>query len=455
MSFDIFRAAWIPTDCGILSPSDALLKAREIRWPRGDWNGATLLFLHAMLQTAVVLNDRCESEGDWEALANTSPESIEDWWDGFDAGDLPYQCKTARNEVAVRAIMIGTPGENALVKNSDVLSWRENVPTTLSREEAMVAIIANQCFGVPLGNGYYEGIRGRKPVTVLLEPSEQNKTLFERLWLNVLSKDAWEEEYPAKTSFAFPWSKDLPDEIVTGDLAHPLEMLWQLPRRWRMVEGDDGRIHAFMMENHGRNYALPWTHPLTPYYETKENGWTAQKVTQHAALQDWASLSTKIYAQGKKIPLVIKRALEDRGFFEDNAFRIRYFGWALGGADAPGTWAEYPMPFYRNVNAEAAEQSIAFLDKAKKTLRFGIESIVKGERFKHLAKKKMSQLDSDVEAAFYTCVSTNNWAEWNNEVISSAVKIAESILDGYRVNAFDFAVAMKKMKDSLYKQASK
>ena len=121
MSFDIFRAAWIPTDLGILSPSDALLKAREIRWSRGDWNGATLLFLHAMLQTAVVLNDRCESEADWEDIANVSPASIDDWWAGFEAGDLPYQCKTAKDEVAVCAIMIGAPGDNTIEKTSDVL----------------------------------------------------------------------------------------------------------------------------------------------------------------------------------------------------------------------------------------------------------------------------------------------------------------------------------------------
>jgi CRISPR system Cascade subunit CasA len=408
---DILRDAWIPTDAGTLSPVDALTLARRPLWPRGDWNAATLLFLHALVQTTVVLKDKCVDRSAWVSHLDTPPADLLAWIDGLDAGALPWQCATAKDLYPVAAVLPETPGENALKKSSDILTWQEHAPTSLSYPEALIAIISNQFWGIPGGRGYREGCRGRSPMTTIVEPEDADASLWQRVWLNVFPKEVWDARYQSGAPFEFPWKRQLSGVEVTPANSHSLEMLWQTPRRWRLQLESDGRVTQVFQEGNGRNYT-GWEFPFTGFFFASTKAWVAMKMNSQIGFKDWAGIAAGLNERARA-PAVVSRYLEDR-LWRGRPIRLRCFGWALGDAAAIGSWVDTVVPFYHDVDHTQLEEAISTAERVRGNLAGHLKGV---EKYLASESVKLYQL---LEGEFYKRVASTDWAGWEQKLKSTA-----------------------------------
>ena len=430
---DIFRDAWIPTDKGILSPADALSQATRAAWPRGDWNAATLMLLHAMVQTAVVINDRGPDSDTWLDFMEVPPKNLNEWFDGLDAGPMAWQCPTAKGDVPVAAILPETPGENALKKASDIMRWRQDAPTSLSIQEAQIAIISDNFWGIPGGRGHREGCRGRRPMTTMVEPATLDATLWERVWLNVFPKQWWDVRYRSGAPFTFPWLKQLPTGEVTPGNAHSLEMLWQMPRRWRMDIDADDRVSTLVLQDGGRNY-VGWEHPLSGFFLTAENRWVVRKINPHIGFREWAAIAAGLEEKARR-PAVVVRYVEDR-LWRGQPIRLRCFGWALGDADAVGAWVDLVVPFYVDIDHLQLEQAIATAEKVRSNLAGRLKGIAK-----HLANDAI-RLYQSMEPEFYRRVAATDWEGWEIALRRQAREILWEVAALHRHDMYATAKAV-------------
>ena len=328
---DILRTAWIPTNRGTLTPSAVLREANALLWGRGDWDLATVCLLHACLQTAVVLNpERCPDRDCWDDLLESPPANLDEWLD-FDLGDHPWECQNAEGIVPVAALIPESPGEHTIKKASDIGCWQQEVPTALTLAQATIALISDNLWGTRIGAGHRQGCRGEQPLTTLLEPVTPDASMWTRVWLNVLPADRWQERYgDGPCPFQWPWQRPLPNAELTPLNSHPLEILWQMPRRWRLVIDGDGLIREVHRQNGGRNYT-GWErlHPLTPYFQKSDGSWVAAKIAAHAGFDDWAAIT--LSQRAKTQPAVVVHDFV-AGAWRGNALRLRCCGWALGDA---------------------------------------------------------------------------------------------------------------------------
>jgi CRISPR type I-E-associated protein CasA/Cse1 len=433
---DILRDAWIPTDAGILSPIEALTQAKRPNWPRGDWNAATLLFFHALVQTAVVLNGKCLDRSAWISHLDSAPVDLLSWIEGLDAGPLPWQCESAKDMHAVAAVLPETPGENALKKSSDILTWQQHAPISLSYNEALIAIISNQFWGIPGGRGYREGCRGRSPMTTIVEPLDAEASLWQRVWLNVFPKDVWDARYRNGTSFVFPWMRPLTDAEISPANAHSLEMLWQTPRRWRIQVNEDGRVTHVFQEGNGRNYT-GWEFPLTGFFFASTKEWIEMKMNPHIGFKEWAGIAAGLNEKAR-VPAVVSRYLEDR-LWRGQPIRLRCFGWALGDAAAVGAWIDSVVPFYHDVDHAQLEEAISIAEKVRANLAGhlkGVEKYLSGESVK---------LYQVLEGEFYRRVSATDWKGWDQKLRSTARDIYWDIATLHRHDMIDVAKAMSRI----------
>ena len=147
--------------------------------------------------------------------------------------------------------------------------------------QALITLQLNAPSG---GRGIRTSLRGGGPLTTLLLPEDESASLWQRIWLNVLPKDALDFPPISELCDVLPWmtatrvsdtseGQDTPPESV-----HPLQAYWSMPRRIRLDAStiDIGscaicartqarRIRHYLTRHGGTNYTGAWTHPLTPY----------------------------------------------------------------------------------------------------------------------------------------------------------------------------------------------
>ena len=141
------------------------------------------------------------------------------------------------------------------------------------------------------GRGIRTSLRGGGPITTLVMPidgkPEQPSTLWQKLWLNVLPKEALNDSCSdiKKIGDVLPWmvatrTSDGSDGVeTTPESVHPLQAYWSMPRRIRIDTStidDHGTcsicaakgvrtIRHYLTRHGGTNYTGAWLHPLTPY----------------------------------------------------------------------------------------------------------------------------------------------------------------------------------------------
>lgn len=192
--------------------------------------------------------------------------------------------------VPAAALLIDSPGANALRKNIDLFVKRGRV-SVLSRPAAAIALFALNAFAPAGGAGHRTSLRGGGPLTTLLLPgpaaAERPVPLWHQLWANVFWDEAWENP-TLRPGRVFPWLAPtrLSDKgrTTTPEDVHPAQAYWGMPRRIRLdfevneaglpcdVTGEIDRVvvRTYRTRPHGTHYN-GWSlgHPLSPYYRAK------------------------------------------------------------------------------------------------------------------------------------------------------------------------------------------
>ncbi|MCG6658855.1 type I-E CRISPR-associated protein Cse1/CasA [Halomonas campisalis] len=266
----------------------------ELALPRADFQGAAYQWLIGLLQTALPPEDH----DDWlDRLAE--PPSIEELDAAFAPlaaafeldGDGPRFMQDRdpledAKPTSVSGLLIDSPGANGLKLNTDHFVKRGRVETVCP-DCAALALFTMQINAPSGGAGYRVGLRGGGPLTTLVLPDDEEASLWQRLWLNVmpsksLARQGKVEAPRPEDDTLFPWMgptrlSDKKGAVVVPDSMHALHAYWAMPRRFRLLFEDApcrcdlcGReatrsVAEIRAKNYGANYEGPWQHPLTPY----------------------------------------------------------------------------------------------------------------------------------------------------------------------------------------------
>lgn len=258
----------------------------DLAAPHPDFRGALYQFLIGLLQIAYAPQDveawreRYASPPSRETLEaafapwrhaflleNDGPAFMQDL-------ALPDEV----NQLAVQELLIDAGSSSNLYFNKPAPGF------TLCEGCFAQALLTLQLNAPSGGRGIRTSLRGGGPLTTLLLPVDENSTLWQKLWLNVLPLDALDYPPVSKASDVLPWlvptrtSDDKGGQDTSPEAVHPLQAWWSMPRRIRLdastaTHGDcclcgvtDTRVIRHYRTRHGgTNYTGAWMHPLTPY----------------------------------------------------------------------------------------------------------------------------------------------------------------------------------------------
>lgn len=174
---------------------------------------------------------------------------------------------------------------------------KQNGSIRISPYWAAVVLYALQTFAPSGGRGHRVGLRGGGPLSTLVIPDDGNRasTLWEKVWLNILSKEeagSLSGDHRRKDLGAvFPWMAPTKTSEMNGsetlpEHGHPFQMYFGMPRRIRFefqdIEGatdlcalSGERVSrltdSYKTKHGGINYAGPWLHPLNAYFRDPQN----------------------------------------------------------------------------------------------------------------------------------------------------------------------------------------
>jgi CRISPR system Cascade subunit CasA len=295
-------APWEVTDQFAVNPVVSL------HAPRPDFNGALIQFLIGLVQTVAAPRNRTEwhkklvdpptpdeLKGKFASVRHAyeldgdGPRFMQDFEDiSADYGDID-------------GLLIETPGQNALVHNTDHFIKRKAV-TGLCPVCCASALFTFQTNSPSGGPGYMTSLRGGGPLTTLVAGDSHHNTLWQHIYLNVLEHDKFMNICGStdltEDRCTFPWLGETKKGkrkkgaiFYGGDTgpqdAHPATMFWAMPRRIRLnladissgfcgVCGDssDSLVNSYKEIPGGASYN-GWFHPLSPHYEQTSKGETS------------------------------------------------------------------------------------------------------------------------------------------------------------------------------------
>lgn len=255
-------APWQMADPDILRPD----------WGRADLNIAC----YELLIGLVFLADPPADHDDWVERYAPDPPRLRQRLDAlapafYLLGDGPrFMQDQERIEGApnpVDMLFIDSAGDSTIKKNADLMVRRGRYPA-LSLPVAAMAIYALQQFAPSGGAGNRTSMRGGGPMVTLVQPQEAG--LWATVWANMPYGQPADQRVlpwmrPAVTSEKR--FKDDDGAKVHAGSSHPAVAFFGMPRRLRLVAGDD-LVTGVIQRPWGENYA-GWDHPLTPYYRVK------------------------------------------------------------------------------------------------------------------------------------------------------------------------------------------
>ena len=293
MPLNLIRDEWIPAlknGKRVLIRPDQVAdpEVSALAWQRSDFNLACLEFLIGLLSMACPPKD----EAEWHAQLN-SPDSNrlrESLWNFGDYFDLVSDgpCflqdfekfeKTAKEaEIkSVDMLFLDSAGGATALKNADLAVKRKRF-SSLSLSDAAMALYTLQSFAPSGGAGNRTSVRGGGPLTTLVMLVDDHKAkliLWRMVYANVLLGKPLD---PSQAKTALPWLRPTrtseKNQTVTPDCTHEAEAYFGMPRRIRLVVGENNRVQGVVQKNYGTNYAF-WDHPLSPYHRkgTDEQEW--------------------------------------------------------------------------------------------------------------------------------------------------------------------------------------
>ena len=345
--------------------------------PRPDFNGALIQFLIGLLQTTIMPKE----DQWWEWLEHPpTPDKLKEQFKqyafAFETEGTPAfmqdfdTLEDAKKEPSFY-LLIDSPGESTLTKNTDHFIKRDQVKK-LCPDCIVTALFTLQVNSPSGGQGHRTSLRGGGPLTTLVVLDDKKweagpRHLWVNCWLNVLSKQGFEETYVGnainnKPKDIFPWlAKTRSSEKSTGKITTPkdaslLQMYWGMPRSIRIQwpskksldtcdlcnEQSSHLITHYKTKPHGINYEA-WRHYLTPYYEKNDKKSTLPQHPQEGGISyhHWISYLEK---NDTTFPAkVVERyhKLVDR--WEGEQFRLYAFGYNMANAKAR-CWYETTFP---------------------------------------------------------------------------------------------------------------
>ena len=304
MAYNLIDERWIPVErrsgkVELIAPAEVADREDpplRIASPRPDFDGALLEFLIGLLQTAAAPATERAWRKEWEEppavkllakrLATVREAFFLDGEGPRFMQDLTVAKDPDAKELPVGALLIDRIGEKELGE-SPTLFAKPGLFQALGYPAAAAALMAMQTYAPAGGRGQLTSLRRGGPITTLV----RGATLWETAWLNVLPRNVFEQVVPGDATkeapgAIFPWMVRTRTSETKGGKAtppkavHPLQHLWGLPRRFRLVIGDghgtcavtgaSGRVvTALLSRPDGTSYDGDYRHPWTAYSEIK------------------------------------------------------------------------------------------------------------------------------------------------------------------------------------------
>lgn len=343
---------------------------------RPDFNGALAQFAIGLLQTTTPVAD---SIG-WRELFRSPPpaSTLQSWFAAvepafvFDGDGPRFMQDIALGDegVAVNgiaALLIEAPGEQTVKNNADHFVKRAQVQA-MCPACAALALFTLQINAPSGGAGHRTGLRGGGPLTTLvLAPGEPS--LWQHLWMNVRDKPAFLAQAGqadlAEPQLSFPWLGPITAlQAQKGELAqaqvHPAHLFWAMPRRIRLdMTGTargacdvcgrkaDSMITRYATKNHGLNYKGAWSHPLSPYYESKEGWLPVHPQPGGLGYRHWLAwvLGAASSKSNVRPAEVVARALQLPARSTGGALRLWAYGYDMDNMKAR-CWYDATLPLY-------------------------------------------------------------------------------------------------------------
>ena len=368
----------------------------ELAAPRPDFQGALYQFLIGLLQTAFA--PKYEDEDDWQACWK-EPPSTDRLKTAFDPLSTAFELTNADGPAFLQdfsmpdgeqkplaSLLIEAPGGKTLKDNLDHFVKGGQVKGACP-SCAATALFTLQTNAPSGGMGHRVGIRGGGPLTTLVMPQNAQSTLWQKLWLNVLSCDDFDATPEDFSVVDLPWMTEtrLSDKkgVITaqGDVGE-LHLYWGMPRRIRFEVTNLKAGHCslcgeqvsellthYRTKNYGTNYDGPWSHPLTPYrVDPKGVKPSLSLKGQQGGLcyKHWLGVSWQDEGNGDNAAQVTRLFNEERAEFiagledkEESPARLWCFGYDMDNMKAR-CWYDHQMPLL-NIADDYRENFIALV----------------------------------------------------------------------------------------------
>ena len=452
---------------------------------RADFNGALAQFAIGLLQTT----SPAQSAVAWGRLLREPPDqaALRTWFDPHGSafacdGDgarfmQDFDLRTGDVQ-GIGALLIEAPGESTEKKNGDLFIKRGQVHG-LCPDCAMLTLFTLQLNAPAGGAGNRTSLRGGGPLTTLLqaEPNAGNASaLWHSLWLNVLPQrqfsDSGNEGEKTAPHLTFPWLASVKAIQADGGQTtsvqvHPAHVFWAMPRRIRLDWDDThagacdlcGRAaerlaHRYFSRPQGLNYKGAWSHPLSPYYETKEGMLPMHPQPGGLGYKHWLSWVLGMHNDKRKVNAAtvvsahFHKALEERSGLR---LRLWAFGFDMDNMKSR-CWYESTLPLYQlsdcspQAQTEVHDDVGAWINGAELAASY-LRGAVKDAWFGHDARGDFGFVDasfwSTTEPAFYAMLRERiHAARLDNATDGMAAGLAASEqwlrqLGGTAVHLFD------------------
>ncbi|GAB3029553.1 type I-E CRISPR-associated protein Cse1/CasA [Bowmanella dokdonensis] len=415
--------------------------------PRADFQGAAYQFVIGLLQTLMAPEDRQQWRQYWQSppsveklqlTLNQAAHAFQLFYPDGQQGPLFMQDFEELNvePTAVSSLLIEAPGGNTLKLNTDHFIKRGSADS-LSPGMAAMALFTLQINAPSGGQGHRTGLRGGGPLTTLILPESDEASLWQKLWLNVISREVFSYPLPDLHSAAvFPWlaktrtSEKKGSEVYMQDKdVHPLQMYWPMPRRIRLLvaqqsalcqlsgQQTDYCVNHYLTQNFGVNYSGTWAHPLTPYRfnpkKPEEAHFTVKGQPGGIGYRQWHTLIFEVEEDGYLPAKVIAVFGQMHGRREKERYRLWAFGFDMDNMKARG-WYSVQFPLFdlevkvKDAFLAAVKIFIELATEANSMLRSQIKAAW-FERPKE-AKGDVSQFEKQfwqsTEAAFFQVVGS-------------------------------------------------
>jgi CRISPR system Cascade subunit CasA len=356
---------------------------------RADFNGALAQFAIGLLQTTTPV----DSDIGWRSLLKNPPDAktLQRWFaphtaafefDGPGARFMQdFDLRAVDGEpVGIGSLLMETPGENTIKNNSDHFVKRAGV-AKLCPHCAALALFTLQVNAPAGGAGHRTGLRGGGPLTTLLvadHSAGELHSLWHTLWLNVRPQGAFLEASGAASKsaphFMFPWCASIAAIQKEGGQTapvqvHPAHVFWAMPRRIRLdfdavVEAtcdvcsqpSERLVGRYITRNYGLNYKGPWSHPLSPYYESKEGMLPLHPQPDGLGYRHWLGWALGMQNEKRRVeraPAIAQFLASERR--TGMGLRLWAFGFDMDNMKAR-CWYEATVPLYSLADCSPAAQ---------------------------------------------------------------------------------------------------